>query len=99
MGCAVSPEAIREALAAEVAPFLRAMCPVDIEEVAAVVSALVEAGNIVGSLRRRDRLAARLTAAAVFEYMTQDQDPGPLPLADFAREAYADADTLIAAGS
>ena len=95
----MSPETIREALAAEVAPWLRAICPVDPEEVAALVSALVESGNIDGSLRRRDRLAARLAAAAVFDFMTEDEDPGHLPLADFAREAYAEADALIAAGS
>lgn len=95
----MSPETIREALAAEVAPWLRALSPVDPEEVAALVSALVEAGNIDGSLRRRDRLAARLAAAAAFDFQNVAEDPGPLPMADFARDAYADADALIEAGS
>lgn len=98
----MSPEAIRAALADEIAPWLRAICPVDPVEVNALVDALVEFGEIKGGLTRRDILAARLVAAAVFDYQRVEEEPAPpygrpgvTPL-DFARSAYFEADSLLA---
>ena len=96
----MSNATIREVLAAEVGPWLRAAGQTSGEEVTALIEALMEAGPITGAPRRKDIIAARLAAAAIFDHFHSDIEPVPsfgqpgATVMDFARDAYVEADGI-----